>query len=74
MEPLLDAWGGPLGEAGSVRMHLSIFAMSLWGEREQGERLLSIISTKEQTEGKYEADRVQKFRKIKSVSTQLQKK
>lgn len=55
-EPLLAACGGPLGQAGSVRMHLSIFATSLWGggerEREQGERLLSIISTKEQTEGK----------------------
>lgn len=37
--------------------------MSLWGEKEQGERRLSIISTKEQTEGKHEAEPPAKVKK-----------
>lgn len=39
--------------------------MSLWGEKEQGERRLSIISTKEQTEGKHEAEPRAKVKKKK---------
>lgn len=47
-------------------MHRSIFAVSLGGAKESEESRLSIISTQEQTEGKYEADGGQEWEKGKT--------
>lgn len=52
-------------------MHRSIFAVSLGGEEESEESRLSIISTQEQTEGKYEADGGQEWEKRKNRARPL---
>lgn len=44
-------------------MHRCVFAMSLGGGKASEESRLSIISTKEQREGKYEADGGQELKK-----------